>query len=207
MNDEYLMGLLAADGSQKRYTTKSGEVHISMTLELKDREILSKITSFTGNEVHSRVRNNKYTLYYITIPYKYLGDKGKYFDKKRTGIFDYYQKCSNKLDFIRGLFDGDGGICKRQRSKDQKDYWSIYFVVNSTQQEIKDILDDFSKEFNFNFSIYYDKRGIGCYNYNISKKSEIERFYKMLYKNKPNLYLERKYLEFLNSGCPKMETF
>lgn len=203
---DYIMGLLTADGSQKRYTTKSGEIHISMAIELKDADILEKISKITNSIVHKRIRG-PYTQYYITISYKFLGDKGKYFDKNRTGIYNYYKKCENKLDFIRGLFDGDGGICQRSRSKDGLPYWSIYFVVNSKQEEIKQILDDFSQEYNFNFSIYFDKRGVGCYNYNISKKDEIERFYKLLYKNQPELYLERKYQMFLESGCPKMETF
>ena len=203
---DYIMGLLTADGSQKRYITKSGDLHISMVIELKDKDILDKISQITNSKVNKRTRNN-YTHYYMTISYKFLKDKGRYFDKNRTGIYTYYQNCTNKLNFIRGLFDGDGGICKRNRSKDNLPYWSIYFVVNSQQKEIKQIIDDFSREYNFNFSIYFDKRGIGCYNYNISNQKEIKRFYELLYKNKPELYLERKYQKFLELGCPKMETF
>lgn len=203
---DYIMGLLAADGSQKRYITKSGDLHISMAIELKDKDILDKISQITNSKVNKRTRNN-YTHYYMTISYKFLEDKGRYFDKNRTGIYTYYQNCTNKLNFIRGLFDGDGGICKRNRSKDNLPYWSIYFVVNSQQKEIKQIIDDFSREYNFNFSIYFDKRGISCYNYNISNQKEIKRFYELLYKNKPKLYLERKYQKFLELGCPKMETF
>lgn len=204
---DYIMGLLTADGSQKKNMTKDG-IHISMTLELKDKDILDKIADIIGNKkVNIRVRNNKYTMYYMTIPYKFLLDKGQYFNKNKTGIYSYYNQCNNKLDFIRGLFDGDGGICERKRSKDGKSYWSVYFVINSHQQEIKQILDDFSQTYNFKFSIYYDKRGVGCYNYNISKQSEIKRFYQLLYKNKPELFLDRKYQKFLESGCPKMETF
>lgn len=204
---DYIMGLLTADGYQKRYTTKSGDLHISMTIELKDKDILDKISKITNSNVNQRIRSNKYTLYYMTISYKFLENKGKYFNKKREGIYNYYKQCKNKIDFIRGLFDGDGGICKRTRSKDGLPYWSIYFVVNSQQEEIKQVLDDFAQEYNFKFSFYFDKRGIGCYNYNISKQKEIKRFYKLLYGNKPELYLERKYQKFLELGCPKMETF
>ena len=41
---DYIMGLLTADGSQKSYTTKSGDLHISMIIELKDKDILDKIS-------------------------------------------------------------------------------------------------------------------------------------------------------------------
>ena len=204
---DYLMGLLTADGFQKRYTTKKGELHIAMTIELKDKDILDKISNIVGNKVNKRIRENKYTMYYMTIPYKFLGDLGKYFNKNRTGIYNYYKQCDCKIDFIRGLFDGDGGICERKRSKDGISYWSIYFVVNSQQKEIKKILDDFSQEYHFKFSIYFDVRGIGCYNYSISKQDEIKRFYQLIYANKPILYLERKYQKFLEVGYPKMETF
>ena len=103
------------------------------------------------------------------------------------------------------MFDGDGGICKRTTRG--YEYWSIYFVVNSTQNDIKLILDDWIKKNNFTFSVYKDTRGVVCYNYNLSKDSEIKRFYYLLYHEKPYLYLERKYQKFLENGCPKMETF
>ena len=80
---DYIMGLLTADGSQKRYTTKSGDLHISMTIELKDKDILDKISKITNSNVNQRIRNNKYILYYMTISYKFLEDKGKYFNKHR----------------------------------------------------------------------------------------------------------------------------
>lgn len=204
MNNDYLMGLLTADGCQKKYTTTKGELHISMTIELKDKQILEDLSKEVKNKVNCRIRGS-YTHYYMHISYKYLEGNGQYFDKYRTGIYNYYKNCANKLDFIRGLFDGDGGICLRTTR--QYKYWSIYFVVNSQQKEIKDILDDFAKTYNFVFSIYFDKRGLGCYNYNISKDSEIKRFYNLLYGNKPKFYLQRKYEKFLENGCPKMETF
>lgn len=204
MDIDYLMGLLAADGWQRKTVTKNGELHIAMSIELKDRDILEKLSKEIGCKLNIRMRNGT-NMYYINIPYSFILEKGQYFSKTRENLYNYYSSCKNKNSFIRGLFDGDGGICKRITRG--YEYWSIYFVVNSTQNDIKLILDDWIKKNNFTFSVYKDTRGIICYNYNLSKDSEIKRFYYLLYHEKPYLYLERKYQKFLENGCPKMETF
>ena len=36
MDIDYLMGLLAADGWQRKTVTKNGELHIAMSIELKE---------------------------------------------------------------------------------------------------------------------------------------------------------------------------
>ena len=70
----------------------------------------------------------------------------------------YYKNCENKTDFIRGLFDGDGTICKHNKTNGGR----IGMVISKQQPDIKKIFDNFCYEFSLKTSTYNDTRGSGC---------------------------------------------
>lgn len=202
---DYLMGLMAADGWIRGHTTKEGKTRLYPGIEIKDKEILEKIASEFDGKISSRTRG-KTILYCLYIPTDFLPE-ANLLNTERKGILDFFQKLNEKeqANFIRGFFDGDGGVCIRYTK--QYPYISVYFTIGSKKSELKKLLDYWLGKNNFNFSVYYDKRGAGAYNYNLSKKSEVERFYKIIYNNNPKFYLLRKYLIFVSYGFPRMETF
>lgn len=206
--EKYLMGLLTADGWRRSHVLKTGKEVFYCGLELKDRQILEDLSKNLNCPIGHRKRGSS-ELFSINIPATKGSYYSEYLDKERTGIYKYYLNLSQaeRTHFIRGFFDGDGGVCIRKRSKDRKPYISVYFVVSSSQQEIKSFLEHWLKENNFKFSIYHDQRGQGVYNYNLSKLSEVKRFYSLIYSNNPKYFLTRKYDIFVSYGFPKMETF
>ena len=183
----YLMGLVATDGYLIRYKDKIKHAEIECTEE----ELLKSIADEYNIQLHyrSRVIKDKVRHFWRVIlkdiiPNEYL----PMFDKYRTGLFEYYKTLNSedKNDFILGIWDGDGSICK---GKD--DNIRITLVINSQTKSLIDIIEDFTNNNNIKISKYFDKRGIGCYNYSIFKNSRLD-FLKLMYSNKNITSIERK---------------
>lgn len=199
--EDYIVGFLAADGSTYEEELLNGEKRYNISLEICDKEILEKICKKYNKELYYRTRiiNKKQRDFYkITYNREESKDIGKYLVKGRPNIYEYYKRC-NKIDFIRGYFDGDGTIALRKNKQNV-----IGFSINSYSPDLLLILEDFANEYGFTLSKYFDKRGNGSWFITINRINEIEKFYNLIYSNNPELYLKRKYDKFLKCGFPKL---
>lgn len=193
-----MLGLFATDGSLREYIwkTKDRRTYYEV-LEMKDSDIIEQVADFFGTTVKSRTRviNNKtHTFYKVEITSKSIEEYAKYLENSKEKLFDYFTNLSKEEqnEFIRGAFDGDGGVCKKGKGV------RCYFCANS-----KDALDKvYEYWFNANniaFSKYHDKRGAGAYNYNIGNQKEIKKFVDLIYIN-AEYKLTRKYNIFKQNG-------
>lgn len=195
------MGFLTADGSASEDILLNGEKRYNVSLEITDKEILERICKKYNKELYYRhriIKGKERHFYKITYSREEAKHFGKYLMKGRPNIFEYYSSC-NKIDFIRGYFDGDGTIALRKNKQN-----AIGFSINSQCVDIIKILDDFANQYGFTLSKYFDKRGNGSWFYSINRADEIKKFYYLIYSNNPDLYLERKYKKFLQCGFPEL---
>lgn len=188
MINNYCLGLFATDGSLQKYFWKSeNKITYTICLEMKDRQIIEDLAKYFNVSVFQRTRiiNKKertfFKLYVSNNNYgKLLSDK--------NNLFDYFKSLQDKEqnDFIRGCFDGDGGICtKKPRG------YRCYFCANS-KDNLDKIYEYWLGKNNIIYSKYIDKRGSTAYNYNIGKQSEVKKMCDLMYENN-SLKLLRKY--------------
>lgn len=206
MINNYMLGLFATDGSLQKYTWKSKEkITYSETLEMKDLDIIEQVADYFETTVNSRTRiiNNKaHTFYKVEINSSKISPYVEYLKNNKENLYQYFVKLNKEQQnhFIRGAFDGDGGVCKTSSGKGIR----CYFCANS-----KDNLDKIYEYWfsinNIKYSKYYDKRGAGAYNYNIGNQKEIEKFADLIYKN-AKYKLNRKYKIFLENGLNRHKT-
>lgn len=183
----YLMGLIATDGYLIKYKDKILHAEIEST----EKDLLTSISKEYNIDLHYRnrvikdkVRHFWRLIFRDIIPKEYL----PMFNKTREGLFEYYKNlnCEDKNDFMLGIWDGDGSVCKGKNN-----IIRITLVVNSQTKSIIDIVEDFTFNNNIKISKYFDKRGVGCYNYSIYSKYRVD-FLKLLYSNKNITSIERK---------------
>lgn len=194
----YLLGLFATDGSLRKYQWKNiNKTSYSVCLEIKDSELIEKIALIFKINIRHRERtinNKKHDFYAIELGTDLSKKYVKHLKDKPNMINDFKKMSDkNQNNFMRGAFDGDGGVCYKKNQK-----LRAYLCANS-----KDGLDKiYEYWFNINnivYSKYFDKRGAGAYNYNVGKQSEVQKMAKLMYSSK-NIYLKRKHDIFLNNG-------
>lgn len=191
---------MATDGSM--CVDKRG--YYKEVIEIKDEQLIKDIATFLNVKYHSRTRviaNKERVLYSVSIP-RYVWELNKdCFRKGRVGILDVY-KNSNKNDFIRGMFDGDGTVCEMSNSNK---LLRIGISINAKQKEMLEIFESFCEDNNIKISIYFDKRGNGAYFISINKKEDVLKFFNLIYSN-CGIYLKRKYKVFTEHGFPNLVT-
>lgn len=181
------MGLLGADGYLIKYKDNIKYAEIESTEE----KLLTIISKEYNIELRYRNRNIKNKLrHFWRVRFKGIIPENilPIFNKDREGLFEYYKSLNDfdKYDFILGLWDGDGSICKGKNG-----IIRITIVVNSKTPSIINIIEDFFTEKDIKFSKYFDKRGVGCYNYQIFSKDRVS-FLRLLYNNTELYSIERK---------------
>ena len=193
-----MLGLFATDGSLQEYIwkTKDRRTYYEV-LEMKDSDIIEQVADFFGTTVKSRTRviNNKtHTFYKVEITSKSIEEYAKYLENSKERLFDYFANLSKEEqnEFIRGTFDGDGGVCKKGKGL------RCYFCANS-KDNLDKVYEYWFNENNIAFSKYHDKRGAGAYNYNIGNQKEIKKFVDLIYIN-TEYKLARKYNIFKQNG-------
>ncbi len=193
-----MLGLFATDGSLQEYIwkTKDRRTYYEV-LEMKDSDIIEQVADFFGTTVKSRTRviNNKtHTFYKVEITSKSIEEYAKYLENSKEKLFDYFANLSKEEqnEFIRGTFDGDGGVCKKGKGL------RCYFCANS-KDNLDKVYEYWFNENNIAFSKYHDKRGAGAYNYNIGNQKEIKKFVDLIYIN-TEYKLARKYNIFKQNG-------
>lgn len=200
--DAYILGFILADG----YINEERNC-LQLKLNKKDEDILEKI-----NKYFKCSAPIKYTIHNITkneLCYIQLNSKKLIYDLKKYNLFQgksgkeipFYDIDINLLrHYIRGLFDGDGYICKNSNrmgicgSKD-----TLEFIHNHLIEKLK--LEFNSSRYRH---VYYDELShiYRLYYTGINALKVMDYLYK-----DSNIYLNRKYNLVRNklNGCAKIE--
>ena len=91
--------------------------------------------------------------------------------------------------YIRGLFDGDGSVCKANKNGTR-----ITICTTASQMMVNDITEYIKKELDIDVKYGYSKDK-NITNVCIYKQNDVEKFYNWIYKN-ATIYLNRKYNKF-----------
>lgn len=172
---QYWIGYICADGNIQYDTSKR---NYKVSLFSKDEEVINNYVNYFGKDtvcIHKRKSG-------VIEAYVCSKELCKYFmdvlniHPNKTLNLDPNIEFSNS--FILGYFDGDG--CIRNSKENQKRYeCNITSGSKEFLNKIKEILDDEGI-----YSILYKHTDCNAYKIRIDKKSESEKFYKFLYKNK-----------------------
>lgn len=196
-NSAYILGMLASDGC-----VASSQNQIYIELHRHDRELLEKI--------NAELKNDRPVKDYTNHSKNYENSKIYFFSKQIKQDLALYNIIPNKthhnldflqnidkqyqLDFIRGMFDGDGCI----KWSNGSIAWQIDSTSFITLQHIQKILeeqkikttvckkDDLSI---VNLPVYR----IYCYGF-----EKCYSIYKLFYGNKNNIHMLRKFMLFKN---------
>jgi len=172
----YLLGLIASDG-YVMYPPKFA--HYQCSIYSNDVDVLNSLVNHFGGFVKSS-KNSKWVLNNIKFV-EYLRDNG--FVNKKSLVLDVGKwfnelQFDNQCSFIRGVFDGDGTICKNKRNE-----WRVAIISGS-----KHFLD-MIKQFCSGGVIYKDRN---AYSLQFNKNKDKLAFLDLIY-DKKTLCLERKY--------------
>lgn len=195
-NKAYWLGFLYADGCIIE-PTKYGEPEFKLALGKIDEEILLyykhdlKSTYPIRYDYSKHRKNNKHQIQSI-CSYRSAKTVSDLIDKgcvpRKSLILDFpNEKQVPKqfiYHFIRGYFDGDGSISKKNNTG------SFSICITGTENFIKQLY----KYFNFGI-IYKDKRKVNSWYLRINKKQDVKIFYEKVYKDAER-FLKRKYDKF-----------
>lgn len=189
-NFYYLIGFICADGCVTKEITNTSYVTIS--LNKKDRELLNKIQQKFGgritesvkyNSVSWRIYNDSFVEYLIDnniTPRKSLTlNVNKFFNNLST---------TKKWIFLRGVFDGDGGIIIKNKKINR-------CIICSGSESFAVLLYNFLK--NQQINVYLHRRNTNRSNkfYTICiNNSFCKNFLEKLYEDVDVLHLHRKIL-------------
>lgn len=192
----YILGFIYADGSLSK---EKHELRIG--LSARDSDFLLMIKNelgYTGKMVNYtvNVKNKDYDACYISIVsmdmYNDLCNIGLYPNKSLTIDMPIVPKLY-EMDFIRGYFDGNGGIeVKRQIHKyKNSDTYQLRLRVHSGSELILTSIANVLESNGLKPKpVYKESNDKQCYNICYSTK-ESYKIYDLFY-NKPCLYLPRK---------------
>lgn len=198
---DYIFGLMATDGFMDKYEGQDHNTYYAK-LELTDEQIIKDIADYFNISYKHRMRiikDKERHFYSLVIPKNFFKGVEEVFRCNRDGLFDLYM-VSNKSDFIRGMFDGDGSVCSFNKGL------RITGVINGKHTDILKIWEDFANENGLYLYKYFDKRGSGSYNISFNKKDSVNFIYNFMYSNNPKLFLKRKYNVFVKYGFPDLVT-
>lgn len=177
---EYFIGMMCTDGY-------IGKEDYTIQISLKDREILSKFSEITNIPIYKRIDkrfNSELYSYRFRnkVLHQYFTNIGIINNKTKT--IDL--KIPITPHILRGIFDGDG--CVYRNNYDN----TIVNIVSASEKfilQIKNYLNYNNIDFP-SIKFYHN-----VYSLNIGKKSEVLKFYNLIYAN-ATLYIERKYVKF-----------
>lgn len=175
----YILGFIYADGY-----IESNERTLTLNINKKDKDILLKIKNEIGctNEIRKSSTNNCIRLYLSSVDL--VGDLKKIgISRSKTHTIKFPEIDEDLMrHFIRGYFDGDGHIGKRQCA----------LVIGSEY-----MYNDFIKfiEYKFNKRLY--SQNIGNY-YRIQFNRCDYDIINWIYSNS-NIYIDRKYKSFCDN--------
>lgn len=180
---DYILGLLCTDG----YIGKD-DYTIQISLSEDDRELLEKISNITNVPLAERKLRKGRTKKLISYRFRnkqihtYLSSVG--ITNKKTHSLKLHIPLNNHI--LRGIFDGDGSVFLNNYNN------KIVNIVSASKgfiDQIHDFLEDNKIEIS---SVKFHNN---VFHLNIYRKSEVEKFRKLVYNN-ATLYMERKYIKF-----------
>jgi len=190
----YFLGFLWADGN-----IHNSRHSIKLSLNIKDRVVLEKFKYYieASNPIYTRLKNNccTFTVFskqmYIDLIDKGITPNKTYGTTIPNNIPN--DMCSH---FIRGLFDGDGGIYNRLR---KNKYLDSKIDISNNESTINWLYD--AVDINCGIKGTKDKRkGVHCWRWSIYSRLNIINFANYIYKDSKDLYLERKHNRFIEYG-------
>lgn len=187
----YLLGLIASDGN-----IHSNENRVEIELQQSDGELLERIKERIKLErpIKYYECNNGYKKSKLYFYSKEIKDKLAEYNLvpqktySNNFNFPYLLKKEYWIDYVRGLFDGDGSIKKNN---------SITFQIDSSKLEILKCIQNLLKEYNIETSITSEKKvNIVLYRLYCYGKEKNNKIYNLFYQDKNCLYLKRKKEKF-----------
>lgn len=184
----YWLGFMEAD---KWIDKKTNRIHLGLVNT--DRNHLKKFLTCIKSDhkiFEKTTFNKKYNKFYfssyITIHSKQMK---KMLLKHKN---DNYSLIPDKLmrHFIRGLFDGDGGVCQYTKNSTNVNF-NIrihFFIVEKIQEYL-------IQKLNFNKTKIDREFDVAC-RLRYSGKKQLKKFYNFIYKD-ANMWLDRKQEKFL----------
>jgi hypothetical protein len=191
----YWLGFFYADAYNCNKTNT-----VSVSLQTRDLKHLQKLANFMGlspNKI-TYTKNKEGHEYFTLKMYskhlcKTLNDKGC--PQAKSFIIEYPEWLDEKLyvHFIRGLFDGDGSICKRETNEWK---WSIATTKECGESIQQIILDKLKIIVNLrNIS----KTNNNTYELESNGNEKVLKLADWLYKDSPEIIrLDRKYEKYLS---------
>jgi predicted DNA-binding protein YlxM (UPF0122 family) len=186
----YFLGFLYADGGN----IKQGNF-VRIDLSELDKDILFKLSRLiykedSDNRVTFCDRKEKGKFVYLNINSKYICSQlEKLGCTPKKSLTIEFPKCLNDKElirhFIRGYYDGDGGININSNKKAGLKIISTLEFCTSMKDYIQDEVD-------INFGFYNDVKGKNVYTINSCGNRQIRKFLNWLYKD-ATIYLQRKY--------------
>lgn len=188
----YILGFLYADGCNTLQN------RVKLSLHEKDKEILEKIKDCIGYKgtlkylIKEKPRANQWSL--LISSKEISEDLSKLGCVPRKSLvlkFPNEEQVPSHLlsHFIRGYFDGDGGISVGK-------VYSIHFV--GTQEMLTGIMTTLDKELNITIKKLYNPKhtkGKNFYSLIINGRFQIKKILDFLYKD-ATIYLDRKYQRY-----------
>jgi len=188
----YIVGFFLADGSISNYD-KCGKYTIR--LQCNDKDIIEKMANVCGYknkimEIKYKYKNRNNCGYRIAFAGKFIWDffTKLGFDNNKTHNARVPKQLPNKFinHFIRGVFDGDGSLCIRNRTT------KVYPNINIVGTE--NIIVFISKCFKNYNNFYKCKQSIVWrIDYNGSNARD---FLNYMYKDS-TIHMDRKYKDYL----------
>lgn len=177
----YLLGLIFTDGNIA-YNQGKNKLYKRFSFSQTNVDFFNKVCrlfSFSGKTYLNKT-NQCQTMYISNVDM--VNDLEKLGLHPNKSLDIKFPEVPNEYvsHFIRGIFDGDGSKMQNRLtivSASKKFLESIYEVLKKNDIE--------SKFYSYQ---YYTLR--------INKKSEINKFFNFIYKDKGDMYFEKKYLKF-----------
>lgn len=208
----YLLGLFYSDGCVSNTNNSC-----SISLHKNDFYLLKEIVKIFP---FFKIKINKNNCNKVICTNKNLK-----IDLINNGVFPRKSKDNKELltiknvpkifiwDFMRGFFDGDGSVYFRKRNN------TIFEISCTSYNLISEIIKlFFDSRIKVNIMVSYAGSGlrtIDCYRIYTSSREECLKFANLIYKNKGNLFLKRKFDLFyrevevdIKTGpkCPKCDS-
>lgn len=182
---EYLTGLYLADG----WTSKDSHLDDCIYFEFKDSELVDNLYTLCGLSKGSRERvvstGTRCNMYRLTLD-KNVSRLIRSFQQGYKNFEAYFSTLDfqGKHQFIKGLFDGDGSVCKFQGSS------RVRIILYSAEESVDNIIMSYFNTLNIKYSISLDTRGHRIKAFNVGNYSDVFRLFSYWY---GEVFLHRKY--------------
>jgi len=209
----YMLGFIVADGCILEGKGNRQDF-MSIGIHIDDREILDKLVSEISSDgsvsvVHApSMRKNGHSAQarWKIVSDKLVGDLKKLGVRHRKTVEGLVFPSLGSLTphFIRGFFDGDGGITVNE-VKNRYTRKTSYYIPNPFQEKLRKRAYFCSTDSDFLDAIFEHLPKLegkvqkckqrNCWVYNIEHQHDVLKLYEYLYKGS-TFYLERKFSKF-----------